>query len=99
MCDNCDNLNALEALRERLIAQMLKHPAPCVVCHCPVIVDVASWIPDEKHRLAVGAGKGRIPVLVCCVCADHAAQTEENNKLLMQAMLRSIREKKSREEK
>jgi len=83
MCEFCDEE------RKRLTILALAKRMPCLVCEEPNVVGAASWIPDETYRIAVG-GKD-IPVFAFCLCQVHSEPTQENEKLIKQAVLRDKR--------
>ena len=90
MCDQCD------VERHKLAELMLEHPRPCIVCQSSDVVGAGTWIPDEKRYLAVGAvNAGRI--FAFCLCNEHSEATEENEKLVTQAIVKSVRSGNSRE--
>jgi hypothetical protein len=84
MCNEC------EAERKRLTELMLEHPRPCIVCKNKDIVGAGTWIADQKRALAVGA-QNADRIFAFCLCDEHAEPTEENEKLIMQSIVRSIR--------
>lgn len=88
MCEKCDQF-AEE--RKRLTELALRNPMPCVVCNDPKVTLVGTWVPDEKRRLAAGAMPGTTPMFSFCLCVAHETFTEENEKLVTQAILREIR--------
>lgn len=88
MCDQCDEE------RERLVQIILRHPQPCIVCHDPAIVGAGSWIPDESRRIAAGGPQDVDRIFAFCLCAAHAEPSPENEKAIIQAILRQVREGK-----
>jgi hypothetical protein len=90
VCDQCD------VERHKLAELMLEHPRPCIVCQSNDVVGAGTWIPDEKRSLAVGA-KNADRIFAFCLCDVHSDNTEENEKAVMQAVVRSIRNGNSRE--
>ena len=92
MCIQCD-------IDRQYVAEMtIKNPQPCIVCKSPDIVGVATWIADEKHALAVGAVNGD-RIFGFCLCAAHNIVTEDNEGLIVKAIVRTIRDGNSREVK
>lgn len=90
MCEQC------EEERAKLAAMMLKHPRPCVVCKDENVVGAGTWVPDHTKALAVGTQEEG-GVFVFCVCNEHIEPTEENEKLIIQSIIRMVRSGSSRE--
>ena len=84
MCEKCD----IE--RKRLADLMLQHPRPCIVCKNEDIVGAGTWVADQKRALAVGA-QNADRIFAFCLCGEHVESTEENEKLIMQSIVRAIR--------
>jgi len=84
MCENC------EEERRRLAKLILEHPCPCIVCKNEDIKGAGTWIADEKRALAVGA-QNADRIFVFCLCEDHIEETEENQRLTTQAIIRAVR--------
>lgn len=91
MCERCDSE------REEIAKITMEHPQPCIVCKSLNIIGVGTWIPDERHRLAAGATEDFHPIFGYWLCAEHTAVTEENERKIMQCVLREIREGHSHE--
>lgn len=85
MCQFCDEE------RQRLTEIADANPMPCVVCDDKNVVSVGTWIPGEENRLAAGATDRNEPIFSFCLCRIHAEQTEENEKIIAQAILRDVR--------
>lgn len=80
-----------EKERERLVRVAMKNPRPCMVCDCDEVVGVGTWIPDKRQRLAAGGNAKTTPLFAFWLCRDHSTSTTENDKLIRQAVLRSVR--------
>lgn len=89
MCQFCNE-------RKRLTRIIAENPQPCFICGDPRIVGIGTWVPDDRHRLAVGCTSESEAVFAYCLCEAHAEDTEENERLIMQEVVRSVREKKGR---
>jgi hypothetical protein len=85
MCDYCTLKQA------ELIDLMFNHPQPCIVCKDTNITAAGTWMADEKTALAVGANNFD-RIFAFCLCDIHGKTSEENEKLIVQAIIRSIRE-------
>jgi hypothetical protein len=85
VCDYCDNE------RERLTKLAMKKRLPCVVCSSTDLAGVGTWIPDETKRLAAGGNSERAPIFSFSLCREHMSTNDENEKLIMQAVLRQVR--------
>lgn len=85
MCESCD------AERARLTQLAIDNPQPCIVCDNPKVAGVGTWIPDKRRRLAAGGTDKETPFFAFCLCVDHIEVTQENEKLVTQAVLRAIR--------
>jgi hypothetical protein len=83
--------NEPEEERERLIRIAKRNPRPCMVCDHHEVVGIGTWIPDAAHRLAAGGNSETTPVFAFWLCRIHADPTAENQKLIRQTVLRSIR--------
>lgn len=80
--------------RERIVkAALSQKRRPCVVCKARKVIGVGTWIPSERERLAAGGNAERIPIFAFWLCREHAMSSDDNNKLIRQSVLRSIREK------
>lgn len=88
MCESCDEE------RKRIAQIALQNPQPCLVCDETMVIAVGTWIPDAKHRLAAGATDTFHPIFGYWLCETHAEPTEENEKMIMQSVLRDVREGK-----
>jgi len=88
MCENCEDL---AAAREHLTRLALTNPRPCIVCQERNVVSVGTWIPDAKRRLAAGGNEKRIPVFSYWLCEAHTSISDENERLITQAILRHVR--------
>ena len=97
MCEKCEQQEQIEQTRQRLSEKALRNPMPCVVCGEKEVVGVGTWLPDQKHYLAAGGTNERVPIFSFWMCRVHCEPTKANEKLVMQAVLRTIREKKARE--
>lgn len=87
MCQRCD----IENERQRVLQLAKENPTPCVVCGELTVVGAGSWLPDSRHRLATGGSKDYSPMFSFCLCQVHSGETEENDKLIKQAIVRGIR--------
>ena len=87
MCEYCQE-------RNRLAKIAMDDPQPCFICGDPEVVGVGTWVPDERHRLAAGGTKDTDRIFAYCLCDIHAQGTDENDKLIVQSILRTIREGK-----
>lgn len=86
MCEGCN------AEREEIAKIALQHPQPCIVCSDLVVAAVGTWIPDERHKIAAGATDKFHPIFAYWLCLEHTRPSEENEKKIMQSVLREIRE-------
>jgi hypothetical protein len=84
MCDECNKERA------RLAEQLLNDPLPCIVCQSPDVIMAGTWIVDPSRALAVGAVNAD-RIFAFCLCELHGKDTPENEKLVMQAIVRSVR--------
>lgn len=84
MCEEC------ERERARLAESLLNDPLPCIVCKSPDVVMAGTWVVDPSRALAVGAANAN-RIFAFCLCEDHSENTEENEKLVLQAIVRSVR--------
>lgn len=85
MCQRC------EKERMRLLKIAMNHPVPCLVCGDENVVGAGTWKPDERHRLAAGANDKIDRIFAFCLCAVHGEPTQENDRLVKQAILRDVR--------
>jgi hypothetical protein len=85
-----------EEERERIMRIAEQRPCPCMVCDDPAVVGIGSWVPDAKYRLAAGGNTNKTPVFAFWLCEVHIEGTAENQKLIRQAVLRSVRTNKYR---
>lgn len=87
--------NAFERERDRVTRVALNNPRPCAVCKGTHVVTIGTWIPDHRFRLAAGGTDHSTPVFAFWLCFTHAEPSEENNTLIRQAVLRSVRTNKN----
>ena len=91
MCDQCRNEDdAYMAERKRLLEWMINNPQPCIVCRETNVVGAGTWMADKTRYLAVGA-HNIDRIFAFSVCEVHIEPTEENEKLIAQAIVRLVR--------
>lgn len=83
--------NEFEQERERVIEIAKAHPQPCMVCDFHEVAGIGTWIPDARHYLAAGGTNDVVPIFAFWLCREHSDGSEENQKLIRQAVLRSVR--------
>lgn len=97
MCENCDKqFNQMDDERKRLLKWILENPTPCIVCQTTEVVGAGTWIADQRRYLAVGS-QNADRIFAFSLCENHIEQTEENEKLIMQAIVRMVRSGNGRE--
>ncbi len=80
-----------EKERERLIKIAQENPRPCIVCDSPKVYSIGTWVPDKNQRLAAGGNRDTTPIFSFWLCRAHTQDSTENEKLIRQAVLRSVR--------
>ena len=91
MCDNCDKeWQEMDDDRKRLAQWMIDHPKPCIICDDINVVGAGTWIAGDKQYLAIGSQNFN-RIFAFSLCETHVESTEENEKLIMQAIVRLVR--------
>lgn len=81
----------LEEEKRRLTAIVMRKRVPCLVCNSPNIAGAGTWVPDEKHRVAVKRKDTLLPVFAFTLCRRCSEPTDANEKIIIQTILHEVR--------